>query len=147
MCSPADHHGLRSSSGFSLVEMIVAVMIFSIGILGMSTLMAVVATDETRATFRIETTEIVQNKLEEFYAIASAGTADTMQLSVGGSLTTPQTNHSDTAQSSAGRWFRRLWTVEAAPGGSRKVTVRGEPRDNPPLVIQPVDLTTNVLIN
>jgi prepilin-type N-terminal cleavage/methylation domain-containing protein len=147
MNSPTVRRDLNPSSGFSLVEMVVAVLILSIGVLGMSTVMGTIAASETRATLRIETTEIVQNKLEEIRAIASSRTADTVILAVGGSLTTPQANHVDTTRSAGGRRFIRLWTAAAGPGGSRIVTVRGETFDTSPSGVRPVDLTTNVLID
>jgi len=127
--------------------MIVALMILSLGVLGMSTLMGTVASNETRATLRIETTEIVQNKLEEIRSIASSRTADTVRLAVGGSLTTPQADHADTTESAGGRSFIRLWTAADGPGGSRIVTVRGETLDASPAGVQPIELTTNVLID
>ncbi len=132
--------------GFSLVEMIVAILILSIGVLGMSSLMTTVSRSGIRATGRIEATEVLESKLEELRAIAAAGTSDTIQLAVGGSLTTAQANHADTTSSGAGRSFVRLWVVEAGPGQTRKVTVRAEPRDEGLFDPPSVDITTNLLI-
>lgn len=111
-----------STWGFSLAEMIVAIMILSIGVLGMISLMAAVSRNEIRATARIEATEVIESKLEELRAVAAAGTSDTIQLAVGGSLTTPQVDHADTTSSGAGRSFVRLWVVEAGPSRTRKVS-------------------------
>ena len=133
--------------GFSLVEMIVAIMILSIGVLGMASLMTAVTRSETRATGRIEATEVLESKIEELRAVAAAGTSDTIQLALGGSLTTAQANHADTTSSGSGRSFVRLWLVEAGPGRTRKVTVRAEPRDEGLFDPPAVDVTTNLLIN
>ena len=145
--APSVGQDTTSTCGFSLVEMIAAIMMLSIGILGMSSLMTTVSRSEIRATGRIEATEVLESKIEELRAVAAAGTSDTIQLVVGGSLTTPQANYADTASSGAGRAFVQLWVVEAGPGQTRKVTVRAEPRDEGLFDPPPVDVTTNLLIN
>ncbi len=139
--------GQARTSGFSLIEMIVAILILSVGSLGMVSMMAGVSRSESRTTGRIQATEILGNKMEELRAIAAAGTADTIQLAVGGSLTTPQVNHADTASSGSGRLFVQLWVVEAGPGQTRKVTMRVRPRREGLFDPPPVDVTTNLLIN
>jgi prepilin-type N-terminal cleavage/methylation domain-containing protein len=134
------------TAGFSLVEIMVAMTILSVGVLAMSGLMVTVSRSQIRATNLIEGTEAVQSKIEELRAVAAAGTSDTVQLAVGGSLTTAVANHIDTTRAGTNRSFVRLWVVEAGPGGTRKVTVRGEPRDDLPVAVPPVDITTQLLI-
>ena len=144
---PSVGQDTTSTCGFSLVEMIVAILILSVGVLGMSSMMTAVSRSEIRATGRIEATEVLESKIEELRAVAAAGTSDTIQLAVGGSLTTPQVDHADTTSSGSGRSFVRRWVVEAGPGQTRKVTVRVEPRDEGLFDPRPVDVTTNLLIN
>ena len=91
-----------SECGFSMVELIIALMILSIGVLGMSSLMTAVSRSAIRTTGRIEATEVLENKIEELRAVAAAGGSDTIQLAVGGSLTIPQANHTDTTSSGSG---------------------------------------------
>lgn len=136
-----------STCGFSLVEMIVAILILSVGVVGMSSLMATVSRSEIRAKGRIEATKVLESKIEELRAVAASGTSDTIQVAVGGSLTIPQADHVDTISSGAGRSFVRLWVVEAGPGQTRKVTVRVEPRAEGLWDPAPVDVTTNLLVN
>ena len=102
--------------GFSLVELVFALMILTIGVLGMASLMTAASRSEMRATARMELTEVVQNKLEQLRAAAAGGTADTVQLNVGGTLGTPVADHVDTTASSAGRWYVRTWEVSNGPG-------------------------------
>lgn len=144
--APSLGQDATSTWGFSIVEMIVAMMILSVGVLAMSSLMTAVSRSQIRATGRIEATEVLESKLEELRAVAAAGTSDTLQLAMGGSLTTAQVNHADTTQSGSGRWFVRLWLVEAGPAGTRKVRVRAEAREEGLFDPPPVDITTNLLI-
>ena len=141
-------HATVNNGGFSLVELMFAIVILSVGVLGMASLMVAVARSEMRTTARVELTEVVQNKIEELRSVAATGnTADTVQLNVGGTLGTPTANHVDTTTSSAGRWYVRTWTVAAGPGGSRTLTVRGEARDSLVFTVPTVDIATNIIVN
>ena len=146
-CRAPVTHAPANNGGFSLVELVFALIILSVGVLGMAGLMVAVARSEMRTTARVELTEVVQNKIEELRAVAAAGTADTVELNVGGTLGTPTTNHVDTTTSSAGRWYVRTWTVAAGPGGSRTLTVRGEARDSLVFTVPTIDIATNVIVN
>ncbi len=139
--SSVSHHG------FSLVELMFALVILSVGVLGMASLMIAVSRSEMRSTARVELTEVVQNKLEELRAAAAAGTPDTVELNVGGTLGTPVADHVDTITSSAGRWYVRTWEVSTGPGGTRTVTVRGDARDSLVFAVPSVAVTTQILVN
>ena len=133
--------------GFSLVELVFALMILTIGVLGMASLMTAASRSEMRATARMELTEVVQNKLEQLRAAAAGRTADTVELNIGGTLGTPVANHVDTITSSAGRWYVRTWEVSNGPGGVRTVTVRGESRDPLVFAVPTVAVTTHIMVN
>ena len=124
-----------------------ALVILSVGVLGMASLMVAATRSEMRATVRVELTEAVQNKLEQLRSAAAAGTADTVELNVGGTLGTPVAGHVDTLTSSAGRWYIRTWEVSNGPANTRTVIVRGEARD--PLVFTPpvVTVATQITVN
>ena len=133
--------------GFSLVELMFALVILSVGVLGMASLMVAATRSEMRSTARGELTELVQNKIEMLRAAAAAGNADTVQLNVGGTLGTAVANHVDTTASGTGRWYIRTWVVAAGPAGTRTLTVRAEMRD-PALFDTPTtDITTHVMVN
>ncbi len=91
-------------------------------------------------------TEVGQNKLEELRAYATMGTADTVELVVGGSLTTSEANHVDTVVSGGSRAFVRRWEVDQGPSGTRGVTIRIVPLNAAPDDVTSVDFRTLLLI-
>ncbi len=134
-------------SGFSLLELMFALVILTVGLLGMASLMIAVTRSGMIAGTRGELTEVVQNKIEQLRAYAAAGTADTVQLNIGGTLGSPVANHVDTTMSSEGRSYVRTWVVTTGPGGTRTVTVQGEARDRVVFTVPTVDVTTHILVN
>lgn len=117
----------RSSStrrGFTLVELMVAVVLLTVGVLALSGEMALLVGRQIRATSESEMTTLGESKLEELRAFAMLESADTMQLTIGGSLVASQANHADVIVGPSGRQYTRRWTVEAGPGGTRSVTLR-----------------------
>ena len=115
------------SAGFTIIELTVALVILATGILAANTLVIGVARTQRRATIRAEMTEVAQSKLEELRAYATMGTADTLQLLVGGSLTTSVTNHSDTVTAGRARPFILRWEVDGRAYDVREVTIRVVP--------------------
>ena len=136
----------RGKSGYTLIELIVALVILSIGILAASSLIIGVASTQRRATIRAEMTEVGQSKLEELRAYATMGTADTVQLLAGGSLTTSQTNHADTVTGGRDRQFIVRWDVEGGPYDIREVAIRVLPAIAGLDDLPSVDFHTRVLI-
>ena len=133
-------------AGFSLVELIVALMMMTIGIVAASGLVAGVAKTQRRATARTEMTEVGQNKLEELRAYATQSTIDTVYLRVGGSLTTSQFLHADTVAGGRTRRFIRRWEVDQGPANTLEVRIRVVPL-NPALDdVRNVDFHTLVLV-
>ena len=114
----------RGSAGFTLVELITALVILATGILAANTLVIGVARTQRRATVRAEMTEVGQSKLEKLRAYATMGTADTVQLLVGGSLTASVANHADTVTGGREREFIVRWQVDGGTYDVREVTIR-----------------------
>ncbi len=133
-------------TGYTLIELIVALVILSIGILAASSLVVGVAATQRRATIRAEMTEVGQSKLEELRAYASMGTADTVQLLEGGSLTTSQTNHADTVTGGRDRRFILRWDVVGGPYDIREVAIRVLPLNPAPVDLSNIDFHTRVFI-
>ncbi len=146
MSSEKPSHERWGRAGFSLVELIVALMMMTIGVVATAGLVGGVAKTQRRATVRTEMTELGQNKIEELRAYARAGTADTVQLLVGGSLMSSQADHADTVTSGRNRRFIRRWLVDEGPSDTRAVIIRVVPL-NPALDdVRHVDFHTLVLI-
>ena len=133
-------------AGFSLVELIIALVMMTIGIVAAAGLVAGVARTQRRAAARTQMTEVGQSKLEELRAYATTGTADTVQLLVGGSLTTSELNHADTVASGGGRRFIRRWEVDLGPSNTREVTIRVVPLNAAPDDVSSIDFRTLLLI-
>ncbi len=136
-------------AGFSLVELIIALMMMTIGVVAAATLVAGVARTQRRATARTEMTEVGQSKIEELRAIASTqapGAAVPVELVVGGSLTASQEDHADTVASGRGRRFVRRWVVDNGPAGTLDVTIRVVPLNAALDDVRNVDFHTRVLI-
>ncbi len=133
-------------SGFTLIELIVALVILVMGILAANALVIGVSRTQRRSTVRAEMTEVGQSKLEELRAYATMATADTVQLLVGGSLTTSQTNHADTVSGGRDRRFILRWEVEGSPYDIRGVTIRVVPLNGAPDDLSNLDFHTRLLI-
>ena len=135
-----------SIAGFSLAELVVAILVLSIGLLGVAGVMAGISGRQLRTTSRIEMTALADSKLEELRALARTGTADTVQLTVGGSLTSSEPDHFDSVVSPSGRSYVRRWRVEAGPGGTRVVTLRIEPLNGSRSVLASLEFPALVLV-
>ena len=133
-------------AGFTIVELTVALVILATGILAANTLIIGVARTQRRATTRAEMTEVGQSKLEELRAYGTLRTADTVQLLVGGSLTTSVANHSDTVTAGRARPFILRWEVDGGAYDVRGVTIRVVPLNAVKDDVSSVDFYTLVFI-
>jgi prepilin-type N-terminal cleavage/methylation domain-containing protein len=128
-------------SGFTLIELMLGIIVLVIGVLAMASTMGSMTRYQDLSTARTNMTDLADNKLEQLRAAAWTRTTDTMQLVVGGSLTTPTAQHVDTLQQ-GGRTYLRLWLVAAGPGGTRNVTLRIQPLVDDPRTPARLDFTT-----
>jgi prepilin-type N-terminal cleavage/methylation domain-containing protein len=116
---------MRGRRGFSIVELIVSMTIFSFGVLGAVALLETGFRWEGRAELTTQLTVAAEMKVEELKALAGTDLAETKQLDYGGSLETDVADHWDSIDLD-GRAFKRRWSVEVGPSGTRLVTVRAE---------------------
>lgn len=135
----------QGPAGFTLVELLIALIIFSVAVLGLASSMAAITRYQMLATNRGEMILVADSKLDELRAAGQGRTADTVQLVVGGSITTATAPYADTVTSGRGIPFAILWQVAAGPAGSRLVTLRAEPLVDSPRTPRAMDFTT--LIN
>lgn len=135
-----------SRAGFTLIELMMAVFILVVGVLGLASVMASAMARQTLSTAVSEVTTLAESKLEELRSSALLKSADTSEVTMGGSLTTSMTNHADTVSSPVGRLFLRRWVVEPGPGGARRVTLRVESLQGGRYTPRATDFETLILV-
>jgi type II secretory pathway pseudopilin PulG len=133
---------MRRSGGFTVVELLVALVIFSFGVLAGVALLGTGHKWEGQAELETQLTVAGEMKIEELRAVAGTDLADTVALVLGGGLESNVAGYFDAAELD-GRTFRRRWRVEPGPANTRQVTVRVLPLD-PPAAGQ-AELWTNLI--
>jgi prepilin-type N-terminal cleavage/methylation domain-containing protein len=114
---------MKGKAGFSIVELLVSMTIFSFGVLGGVALLETGYRWEGRAELATQLTVAAEMKIEELKAVAGTELADTVQLQLGGELDSDVANHWDNIELDS-RAFLRRWRVEPGPSGVVLVTVR-----------------------
>jgi prepilin-type N-terminal cleavage/methylation domain-containing protein len=122
--SPVTAPSPRSEAGFTLVELLLAIIVLTVGLLGMASTMASMIRYQDLSAVQADMTALGDHKIEQLRVVAMHTPA---LLAPGGSLTVPTAQYVDTLVE-RGRTFIRLWTVAAGPGGAQQVTVRVRPQ-------------------
>jgi type IV pilus assembly protein PilV len=137
------HTRHQSEAGFTLIELMIAIVVVVIGVLGMSSVTATSIRHQDLNAARTDMAALADNKFEELRGFAGAvqRTADTMQLVPGGSLTVATPNYND-AVTERGRTYTRLWVVTTGVAGTRNVTIRISPPVGGPRAPQSKDFFT-----
>ena len=80
------HSRCQSEAGFTLVELMIAIVVIVIGVAGMSSVTATTIRQQDVTAARTDMAALADNKFEELRGIAGAvqRTADTVQLVPGG---------------------------------------------------------------
>lgn len=133
---------MKRAAGFTVVELLVALVIFSFGVLAGVALLGTGHKWEGQAELETQLTVAGEMKIEELRAIAGTELADTVALVLGGGLESNVDGYFDTAELD-GRTFRRRWRVEPGPANTRQVTVRVLPLDPPAAGV--AELWTNLI--
>jgi prepilin-type N-terminal cleavage/methylation domain-containing protein len=121
-------HDIRNERGFTLLELMIAAVILSVGLLALADAVSRQFRWSIRAAARADLGELADAKLEELRLAGTVAVADSMQLTLGGSTTTSVANHADTVPNAQGINHVRRWSVVAGPvAWSRAVTVRVQP--------------------
>jgi prepilin-type N-terminal cleavage/methylation domain-containing protein len=131
----------RTEAGFTLVELMLAIIVLAVGVLGLASTMMSMTRFQDLSAAHADMTALGDHKLEQLRVAATYSTADTMQLVVGGSVTVPTLQHVDTLIE-RGRTYIRLWQVQAGPGGTRQVNLRVRPLVDDVRTPAQVDFTT-----
>jgi prepilin-type N-terminal cleavage/methylation domain-containing protein len=136
------------SGGFTLLELMVAIIILSITVLGVAGVMVGTSEWQDRVDSNMELTTLAEGKLERLRVSArTLRHPDTLQLNVGGSLTSSTTYHADTVATLDGVTYLRRWSVANGPvTRTRQVTLRVTPADTTGHTILSRDFTTIILL-
>ncbi len=108
-------------NGFTLIECLIAMVITTIGLLGVAGLMGVGIRLQTESRDSIATNSFAKAKIEELQNYAPTAT----QRARGGSLTVNVTNYNDLPDSR----YRRRWLIETnptdagVPANTQRITV------------------------
>ena len=135
-----------SAAGFTLIELIMAVFVLTVGLLGVASVLVGIMSRQRRTASRMEMTVSAESKLEELRAYSMLGASDTAEVTIGGSLTSSETNHSDVHATPSGRQYFRRWVVTAGPAGARDVTVRIEPVEWRRSMLRRLDLDAILMV-
>ena len=122
--------------GFTLIEVLIAMVIMTIALVAMAELMAITLRIQMLGRNETAAVRLVQSKIDQLVAV-SFGDAS---VAVGGSLTSNVTNYSDTETPG----YTRRWQIAAMAGETRvrtlTVAVIPDVKDN--RTTRPVQLTT-----
>lgn len=116
-------------AGFTIVEIIVAIMILVIGLLGMAGIMASTTQLQQLTSSRAEITTLAETKLEELRSYGMTASTDALRanLAVGGSMTAPAAGYRDTVLNVRGKTYARAWEISQDVVGTRRVSMRVSP--------------------
>jgi prepilin-type N-terminal cleavage/methylation domain-containing protein len=138
----------RRRAGFTLVELMMAIVMMSFGLLAMAGLMVSSTQVQQLSTTRSQMTLIAESKLEELRSYGQTAAADPLRarLNVGGSMAGPVAGYADSAQAPGGRWYYRRWQIVDDIAGIRRVNLRVVPRYDDKYVARQVQFTTLVAL-
>jgi prepilin-type N-terminal cleavage/methylation domain-containing protein len=124
---------LSTQGGFTLIELMIAIIVITVGILGISGSMATMMRRQDGTASRADMAAVADSKFEDLRGFAGAipRTVDTLQLVPGGSVTVATAGYNDVA-TARGRNYVRLWSVTVGVGGARQVILRVRPQVTTP---------------
>ena len=140
---------VRSRRGFGLIELMVAIIVLSVGMLGMASLMASALRRERLSTTRMEVSSLAEAKFEELRAYGALNFTHTLRnrLNTGGSLTLNVANYTDSLTALNGREYYRRWTISNGTAlNTRRVTLRITPKTPLRYDTRSVDFTSLVVL-
>jgi|GEM_PF-2265863 len=114
--------------GFTLLELLIAIVLLTVGILALARTMGGLGAQSTRTRMRADLAEVIDGKLEELRLVGAVSQANQAPLSIGGSTGSCASNHCDTVMDGRGLQHQRRWSVAAGPVTSTfVVTVQASP--------------------
>jgi prepilin-type N-terminal cleavage/methylation domain-containing protein len=136
---------LQRERGFTLVELVVAMVILTIGLLGLASSMATLTRWQALSASRAEMSLLADGKLEQLRGAASVMSAGISELAIGGSVDTGAEPWTDNVVGPNGRQYVLLWSVAAGPGTTRNVQLRIKPVVDAPTTPKKIDFNTLIV--
>ena len=140
---------VRPRSGFGLIELMVAIVVLGVGMLGLASMMAGALRRDRLTTSRMEVTALGEAKFEELRAYGALNYTDALRarLNAGGSLTSVVNNYADSVTALNGRMYYRRWLIANATAlNTRRVTLRVTPKTPLRYDTKSMDFTTLVVL-
>jgi Tfp pilus assembly protein PilV len=131
-------------AGLTIVEIVVAIMILTIGLLAMASIMGATAQLQQLTSSRAEITTLAEAKLEDLRAYGMTASTDALRskVAIGGSVTDPTAGYRDTVPNVRGKKYARSWAISQDVVGTRRVTLRVKPVTNGKYDVKWLDFTT-----
>ena len=138
----------RARRGFTIVELLLAIMLLSVGMLASAGILVSSARLQRMAGSRAELTSVGEAKLEELRSYGQTKSTDALRakLAIGGSTTTSTTSYADTLTGINGTTYIRRWQISAGIAGARQVQLRVVPQDTPKYHLPYLDFTSTILL-
>jgi prepilin-type N-terminal cleavage/methylation domain-containing protein len=123
--------------GFTLIEVLIAMVIVTVALVSMAELMAVMLRMQMMGRNETAAVRLIQSKIDE---IVNINFTTTTTADLGGSLTSDVANYFDAPANG----FKRRWQIDAITGETkvRKLTVRVVPTINDRRTNAEVELST-----
>ena len=139
----------RRRRGFSLVELMVAIVLLTVGLFGSAALMATSLRFQRGASSREEMLTLGEAKLDELRSYQSASLASGLRAKIapGGSTTSSVTDYADSLASPHGKPYRRRWQISNSVVRTREIQIRVEPRYSDQHATQGINLRTLIQIH
>jgi prepilin-type N-terminal cleavage/methylation domain-containing protein len=139
---------LRSRRGFTLVELMVAIVLITVGLIGSAALMSSSLRYQRGASSREEMLALAEGKLDELRSYQNAPVVSGLRarLAVGGSVTSPVPGYFDAVNSPTGKPYLRRWAITNGTVRTRAVQVRIVPIYVDYFATSRVDLQTLIQI-
>jgi Tfp pilus assembly protein PilV len=140
---------VRARAGFGLVELLIAIIMLSVGMLGLASLMATALRRDRLSSTRMEVSSLAEAKFEELRAYGALNFTHALRarLNPGGSLTASVASYADSVVALNGRTYDRRWEITSGtPLNTRRVTVRVTPRTALRYDTRVVQFTTMVVL-
>jgi prepilin-type N-terminal cleavage/methylation domain-containing protein len=148
---PAPRRGpsLRRRRGFTLIELMVAIVLITVGLIGSAALMATSLRYQRGAASREEMLSLGEAKLDELRSYQNATVASGLRsrLAIGGSLTSSVSGYSDNVSGPTGKPYVRRWQITNGTIRTRQVQVRVEPAYADTYAAPRVELSTLIQIH